>query len=82
MPLLGAPSQASLTAHLRAVPRSLPKPKAIIAVTAHWEVGLIYDWRLIAFSRWGLPHTESAQDWTCWVPEGEFGMACGGTLPV
>ncbi len=39
MPLLGATSQASLTAHLKTVPRSLPKPKAIIAITAHWEVG-------------------------------------------
>lgn len=55
MPLLGAASQAPITAHLKAVPRTVPKPKAIITVSAHWEAdkvtvstaerpGMLYDY--------------------------------------
>lgn len=37
MPLLGAQNQATLTAFLRRVASTLPKPKAILLATAHWE---------------------------------------------
>lgn len=37
MPLLGAQNQATLTAFLRRVAGTLPRPKAILMATAHWE---------------------------------------------
>ena len=37
MPLLGDRSQASLTQYLKGVAARLPKPTAILAVSAHWE---------------------------------------------
>ncbi|KAG2437473.1 hypothetical protein HXX76_006123 [Chlamydomonas incerta] len=37
MPLLGDRSQASLTQYLKTVAARLPKPTAIVAVSAHWE---------------------------------------------
>ncbi|GLC36359.1 hypothetical protein PLESTB_000770100 [Pleodorina starrii] len=41
LPILGDPSHSSLVAYLKAAPKALPKPKAILAVTAHWEADRI-----------------------------------------
>lgn len=37
MPLLGEPGHRELTAFLRSASELLPRPKAIVVVTAHWE---------------------------------------------
>ncbi|GFR40268.1 hypothetical protein Agub_g437, partial [Astrephomene gubernaculifera] len=37
MPVLGHPAQLSLATYLRGMAKSLPKPTAILSVTAHWE---------------------------------------------
>lgn len=37
MPLLGEPNHRELTAFLKSVSANLPRPKAIVVITAHWE---------------------------------------------
>lgn len=37
LPLLGEPSHAALNAFLRACLRDVPRPRAIVVVSAHWE---------------------------------------------
>jgi len=37
MPLLGEPNHRELTAFMRAIVTKLPRPKAILVITAHWE---------------------------------------------
>lgn len=55
MPLLGEPGHKELIQFLKAVPNTLPKPKAIVMISAHWESdvasissgsrpGMIYDY--------------------------------------
>ncbi|AZQ11816.1 DODA-type extradiol aromatic ring-opening family dioxygenase [Shewanella khirikhana] len=55
LPLLGDPGHQELVAFLKALPASLPKPDAILVISAHWEEsqptitgaeqpGLIYDY--------------------------------------
>ncbi|GIL65399.1 hypothetical protein Vafri_19154 [Volvox africanus] len=41
MPILGAPSHKSLINYLTGISKSIPKPTAILAVTAHWEADRI-----------------------------------------
>ena len=38
MPLLGDPAHGELIAALRQLPALVPRPRAIVVVTAHWEV--------------------------------------------
>lgn len=37
MPLLGEPNHRELTAFMRSISAELPRPKAIVVITAHWE---------------------------------------------
>jgi len=37
LPLLGEPGHAELVDFLRRIPQSLPRPRAILVVSAHWE---------------------------------------------
>ncbi len=69
LPLLGAASQAPITAHLKAVPRTVPKPKAIITVSAHWEVGTTQSTKLmllgvVVLTWWGLTANPRGQRMT------------------
>ncbi|EFJ44582.1 hypothetical protein VOLCADRAFT_95202 [Volvox carteri f. nagariensis] len=41
MPILGEPSHKSLISYLKGVSKSVPKPTAILSVTAHWEADRI-----------------------------------------
>ena len=43
MPLLGDPNHASLAKWFNAWPKTLKQsPKALLVVSAHWEVGVVY----------------------------------------
>src|SRR5688572_15987449 len=41
MPLLGDANHRELIAFLKKLPEQLPKPKAILVVTAHWEAPVV-----------------------------------------
>ncbi len=40
MPLMGEANHRELTAFMKAVSADLPRPKAILVITAHWEEGV------------------------------------------
>lgn len=37
LPILGDPSHAAMIAFMKELPRQLPKPEAVVVVSAHWE---------------------------------------------
>lgn len=41
MPLLGEPNHRELTAFMQSVSKELPRPKAILVITAHWEEDVV-----------------------------------------
>lgn len=55
LPLLGDPSHKSLTNWLIAAGKSLPKPEAILTISAHWEV-TVDEFRATSCTRVPLDH--------------------------
>ena len=61
LPLLGDPGHRELVTFLRGIPEALPRPRAILVISAHWE-------EEVATVQAG-PHPDMLYDYTGFPPE-------------